>query len=323
MYTSYEESCARRFGRAAMLAWACCALSCATNSVAHATFLHPSHEPSVDIRVVDKAGPIWVSDSFVREDQFGLPSLRIYETFKDYGQVGPLWADVEVKVSVRHGSSHSGFPFDIPFWPDWGWVSNGSDGASSASLWGGSDSGGSGWGWGGWDDWGWGHDDPPADPNFSPQSLVAGIDKFVKNGTSSHWNNFRIGLGTGIGDNYVPSGPGDGLYVVTDPEPKEVTSFYGDLFPSQGPESSSELEIDELEWFADGSNNPGQAPWDKSTFWFGVHIPDHMFYQDSYDPDVWHAKFTIRQHTDNGIPEPATGVTLLMGSLAVLLRRRE
>lgn len=261
-----------------------------------------SSSDSVYLSVVDKSGPIRVDYEFVGTDIFGLPSLEIYERFRD-GDEG-LWADVEVKVTIRHRPSHGGGGHWDGWFDDWGWDDD-------DWGWGNDD-----WGWGHDDDWGWGHDDDPVDPNYTfiPEDIVVGIDKFVKNKTGINWENFLIQLGTGVGndpndDPFVPSSQDDGLYFVGDPMPKEVTSFYGQLQPNGNPTPNNLLWVD-------GDQDPG----DRSIFWFGVNVPGEWFEQDHRDPEYWHAKFTIRQHVN--IPEPMTVSLGCIGLSGIALMRR-
>jgi hypothetical protein len=138
-----------------------------------------------------------------------------------------------------------------------------------------------------------------------------GIDKFVKNKAGVLFPNYRIVLGTGLGDSFMPSTPGDDLYILSSPMPKEVT-YYFENPPGAG--------ADYLQWTSDGVNKPGLNNQQEATFWFGVHVPKELFTQDPHNQDQWKAKFTIRQHTI--VPEP-TALTLLgLGALAISFRRR-
>ncbi|MCA9229340.1 MAG: PEP-CTERM sorting domain-containing protein [Planctomycetales bacterium] len=283
------ESCARSLRSATALGLAWCALSLIDYSVAHATFLH--HDaPDVQIKVVDHAGPIWVWDHFNRSGEGGLPSINIFEKYHGSDDSPSYWSDVEVQVTVRVEQDHHGNPFDWfnPFRGshDWGWPP--------------------GWDW----DWCWDDDQWNTDPS-PPEDLQIGVDKFVKNHTGVTWNRFEVKLGTGVGDNFVPSDGQDNLYFTTDPMVKEVTSYYSD--PPQQNEDS-------LVWLADGGS-PGQENHDVAIFWFGVHIPQELFEPVPHFEGKWRATFTLRQHADvsinpdNTIPEPASMLLLLTGAI--------
>ena len=285
-----DRQCCARFLRVAQLSIIIGgAIALATHSPAHAGTIDSS--TSVYLSVVDKAGPIAVNYDFAGTDSFGLPSLEIYEKFRN-GDDG-LWADVEVKVTIHHRHDDGG---GNPFKDIWDDIFD--------DVFGG---------------WGWGHDDDyedPVDPNYSfiPEDIVIGVDKFVKNKTGINWENFLIQLGTGVGedsnyDPFVPSTQDDGLYFVSDPMPKEVTSFYDQLNPNNNPTP------DNL-WWVEGD----QDPRDRSIFWFGVHVPAEFFVQDHQDPEYWHARFTVRQHVN--VPEPtAVSLGLLGLSTGLLIRR--
>ena len=298
MNISHGEICARRICAAFLAGLVCCALTFAMHPSAHAGSLNTS----VKLQVVDYEGPIWLDYEFVGTDSHGLPSLEIYEKWHGRDQGPRYWADVEVKVTVRHkqpryghdygdlGDSFKSFYEDMvnKYFP---WRNGGS-----------------------------GNDHEEVDPNYgvdppyTPEDVVVGIDKFAKNKTPTHWYDFLMVLGTGLGDDFEPSHGQDGLYFVADPMPKELKHFYKNPPESGGPES------DYLHWFADGENYPGQGYKDRSAFWFGINVPADLFYPDQHDSSYWHARFTIRQHT--GIPEPTSIALGLLGATALLARRR-
>lgn len=293
MFSINRQCCARPLCVAKLLGIIGGAIALATNTPAIAGTVDSS--TSVYLSVVETAGPIWVDYDHVGYDSYGLPSLEIYERFKDTDDE-ILWADVEVKVTLYHPSHDGG---DNPFKDVWDDI---------------FDKFFRGW------PWGPGDGEEEIDPNYSfiPKDIVIGIDKFVKNKTDLRWENFLIQLGTGVGedpedDPFVPSTQDDGLYIVTDPMPKEVTSFYDELQANGNPTP------DNLFWTTDGMTG-GQDPWDRSIFWFGVNVPAEFFVQDYKDPDYWHAKFTIRQHVN--VPEPTAGVLGLIGLGTGLLGRR-
>lgn len=301
MHLTSVECCARGLRAAALVCLAWCALSLICSTDSHATFYHYG-SPSVYIEVVDKDGPIRVYDDFVRHGEGGLPSLNLFEKYKPSDDPNGYWSAVEVEVSVRVEDSWGHGHHSYSHWFDW-WCDDED-------------------GWG--DDW---EDDDPAGPG----SVYIGIDKFVKNKTGDDWSNFRIELGTGIGDDYTASDDDDGLYFTSDPMNKEVTSNY-DPTPIQTDDS--------LMWVSDGTNYPGQEDGDKSIFWFGVHVPQELFELESggggwghwghHGAEYWKARFTIYQHVDvpidpmDIVPEPATAMLMLLGSLSCgLVRNRK
>ncbi len=269
------------------------ALSSVDSSVSHATSLsHGSY--SIDIEVIDTAGPIWVEDQFTGTASNGLPTIEIHEKFSQPGDDSRFWADVELKVTVR---THDGG--DNPIKSIFDEIDDIFDKVFNIFNWGSQG-----------DDW----STSGETPDDWQDNVVIGIDKFVKNRTGVEWRDFRIELGTGIGGEFVPSDASDNLYIVSDPMAKEVTSFYNDPPGQDNPIS------DFLQWTTNGVDRFGQTDGDRAGFWFGVHVPYELFEPDPHDSDYWRARFTLRQHT--GVPEPATGVLLLAGSMICLLCRK-
>ena len=316
MQLKYGERCARLVRAVAFLVLALGVLSQIDRSVAHATFFSYG-SPKVHIKVVDKAGPIRGRSSFTRYGEGGLPTLNIFEKAYSDGDRS-FWADVEVEVKVRLKQNHwdhfkGGLSPDFYKW----WCADH-------------------------------YDDPFFDPDPydptppQPEGMVIGIDKFVKNKTDSVWPNFRIELGTGLGDEFVPSTDQDGLYFVTDPMAKEVTdNFLNPPFQTD----------DKLQWNApsmpplppttgppSGGNPPGQQPGETSIYWFGVHVPAEFFEKPSqpHKKSFWHynrkdgywrARFTLRQHADVPIdpdiivPEPSSVILAMFGIVGVYSSR--
>ena len=294
MHLINVECCARILRRVATLGLALFALDLVESSTCDATSLsHGSYV--VDIRVIESAGPIRVDSQYTGVAGNGLPTVEIYEKFRQRGDARRYWADVELKVKVR--APHSGDGHDD------GSIFDGIHGIFDDILdlfshdnqtdesWIGGES----------------------DPNVWDKEVVIGIDKFVKNRTEVDWRSFRIELGTGVGDSFVPSHGADGLYIVSDPMAKETTSFYVDPPARDFPGS------DYLHWSTNGQDHPGQGYDDRAGFWFGVNIPPQMFEVDPYHDGYWRARFTLRQHT--GVPEPTTAMLLLVGATTGLLRR--
>ncbi len=128
--------------------------------------------------------------------------------------------------------------------------------------------------------------------------LVTGtgaIDKSVQNDSGVDWTSFEMILGTGLGDAFAASTPGDTL-AFSEPfssSPSELTNFFADLL----------IEEDRLV-FSNGILPAGQSAE------FTVYV--------SVD-DLSDNPFTIRQIA---IPEPATLGVLILGLIPVLLRRK-
>ena len=265
------------------------------SSVADATSLsHGSY--AIDIQVVESVGPIRVRDEFTGSANNGLPTIEIHEKFSQPGNDQRFWADVELKVTVR---AHQG-DSDNPITSIFDNIHDIFDDITNIFNWGSQD-----------EDW----SSEGETPGDWQDDVVIGIDKFVKNRTGVQWGAFRIELGTGIGDGFVPSDAEDSLFIVSDPMAKEVTSFYNDPPGRDFPNS------DYLQWTSDGVTRFGQDDGDRAGFWFGVHIPEELFEPDPHDSDYWRARFTLRQHT--GVPEPASGLLLVVGSvMGLVLRKR-
>lgn len=269
---------------------------------------------SVNVEVVNSAGNIWVNDQFAGTDSHGLPSIEIHEKFHPSDGDTRFWGDVELEVKVRLHDGYGGTNGDNPITSIFDGINNVLDNAFNIFNWGNQDSG--------WGDGCYSQCVPDGEtPDQWHDDVVIGIDKFVKNYTGEPWKSFLIEFGTGTGEDFTALNSSSGPYFVSDPMPKEVTSFY-DTYPQQnGPPA------DYLLWTTDGDGHPGQANGDKAVFWFGVNVPYELFEQDPWDDHKWKARFTLRQHSSNSInpnvPEPATGMLLLAGLMASLLSRKE
>jgi hypothetical protein len=296
MHLAFTDRRARIARVAAVLGSALIALNLANPLICNATTLS-NGSYSIDIEVIDFAGPIEVDDQFVGVASNGLPTIEIYETYYQTGDERRFWSDVELRVTVRPHDGGS----DNPFTSIFDNIHDFFDDITNIFNWGnqGEDSGESG----GDDSNGW-------------PGVVIGIDKFVKNRTDYNWDRFRIELGTGLGNQFVPSDGLDSLYIVDDPMVKETTNFYDDP-PLQDLPTS-----DYLQWNADGNGHPGQGYDDMAGFWFGVNIPEEMFELDSFGGNYSTARFTLRQHTDDGLPEPTTLVLLMAGAVVGSLSRK-
>lgn len=250
----------------------------------------------MNIRVVDTAGPIEVDYDFTGTGSNDLPTIEIYEKLRQPTKGGTetnLWSDVEVEIRITN--DHDGSVID------------GINGAIDnikdliKKIFGSSDNNTN-------------KSNTPPDEQDDWDGMDVGIDKFVKNKADILIPQYRIVLGTGLGDNFVSSTPGDELYILTSPMPKEVTYYF---------ESPPGAGVDYLQWTSDGVNKPGLNNKQEATFWFGVHVPPVLFTHDSHDDDVWKARFTIRQHT--AVPEPTALVLVSLGIITVSgrLRRRQ
>ena len=129
--------------------------------------------------------------------------------------------------------------------------------------------------------------------------LVTGtgaIDKTVLNDSGEDWTRFEMILGTGLGDAFATSTPGDTL-AFSEPlfssSPSELTDFFADLL----------IEEDRLV-FSNGILPAGQ------TAQFTVYVTAS---------DLSNNPFTIRQIV---VPEPASLTVLGLGVLALLRRRK-
>ena len=288
----FGNRCAHRIGVAAVFGWASCVLGLGITSLTHASTISTSSEAAVELAVVGYEGPIGLTYKFEGTDSFGLPSLTINEEFNTSAGPPPLWADVEVEVTLEATSDPNSAPeeggiFDSIFDRFRGIFDR-------------------------FDFLGGGHDPEVEDTSepFTPHSVVVGLDKVVLNSTDLLWPDFRIELGDGLGSSFVPSTAGDGLYFVSDPAPDEVTDFYDDP-----PLTGGGSEADVLHWFTDGSAGPGQGDNEEGIYWFGVQVPAELFVQDPVHTQFWNARFTLRQHVARGIPEPSTLVLMSLASI--------
>ena len=279
----------------ALLLFLCCHHSPSSATTFNFSSIFGSSSSPLNIRVVDSAGPVDVDYDFTGTGSNGLPTIEIYEKLHQPSQGGTetnLWSDVEIEIRVTKGENGSAIDGIN------GAIDNIKD-LINKIFGGGSNN--------------------QASNNSSPQEqdewdgIDIGIDKFVKNKAGILIPQYRIVLGTGIGDNFVPSTSGDDLYILADPMPKEVSHYF---------ESPPSLGEDYLQWTSNGGSKPGLNNKQEATFWFGVHVPVALFTQDSHDEDVWKARITIRQHT--AVPEPATLVLSLWGIVTASgrLRRR-
>ncbi len=277
--------CARIGHRLLAICLVLVAFSCFDHSSSFATSfdlgsIFGSSSPALEIRVVDTAGPIEVDHAFTGIASNGLPTIEVYEKLRQppdgNGSETNFWSDVQIEVIKRTGDDHSIIDqIDDIIDHIFGFLNKNLGNSQSSG-----------------EDW--------------EDGIDVGIDKFVKNKTGVLLTQYRIVLGMGIGDNFVPSTPGDDLYIRSSPMPKEVT----DLFES--PPGAGE---DNLQWTSDGVNKPGLNNEQEAVFWFGVHVPRKLFMQDPQDDDVWKAQFTIRQHT--AVPEPTVLVLFSLGALTV------
>jgi hypothetical protein len=304
MHFAFTDRCARTSRVAAVLGLALIALHLVNPSICYATTLsHGSY--SIDIEVIDYAGPVEVSDQYTGVASNGLPTIEIYEKFYQTGNEQRYWSDVELRVKVRPydngGGSGDGSGSDNPITSIFDNIHNIFDDINNVFNWGNQ----------GEDDC----DSGGADPNGWQEDVVIGIDKFVKNRTDNDWDRFRIVLGTGIGNQFVPSDSLDSLYIVSDPMAKETANFYNEPPQRDFPDS------DYLQWNADGNSHTGQGYRDRAGFWFGINVPQEMFVLDPNGCDFT-AQFTLRQHTGTGVPEPTTLVLLMAGTVIGSLRRK-
>jgi len=307
MHFDLVECCARTLRGVAALGLALIALnlvnssSCYATSLSHGTYV-------VGIQVVESAGPIKVRDEYVGVANNGLPTIEIYEKFLQRGDQRRYWSDVVLKVKVRH-RQHDWPSYD---WPSYEWPSYDDHGYFDDFFdWGNNEDD---W-WGNNDDDWWSQDGQDgSDPNFWDKDVVIGVDKFVKNRTDSHWNEFRIELGEGIGQELTLPGYSHGPYFVSDPMAKETTSFY------EEPPGRDYPRSDYLQWEAGGRRHPGQGYGDRAGFWFGVKIPKEKFEPVPDHEGYWEAYVTVRQHT--GVPEPQSLVLLLVGAVASFTCRK-
>jgi hypothetical protein len=259
---------------------------------------------STTIRVVDSAGPIEVDYDFTGTAGNGLPTIEIKEKLRQPAGGGielELWSDVEIEICIDKGSDGSvidGIDDAIDDIKDlidkifgsWGNRTS----TSSSSI----------------------NQPPEPDEEVEWDFIDIGVDKFVKNKAGVLFSNYRMVLGTGIGDDFVPSTLSDDLYFLSTPMPKETTDYFLNPPGADGPTS------DYLQWTSDGGGAPGLNNYQQAVFWFGIHVPREFFVEDSQNPDKLRARLTIRQHAE--IPEPAALTLASIGIIAVSghLRRR-
>jgi hypothetical protein len=294
MYSAFTGYCARSFHCAAALGLALVGLSLVNPSISGATPL-ANGSYSIEIQVIDHAGPVEVSDQYTGIASNGLPTIEIYETFYQPGNEPRFWSDVELRVTLCPDDNGSDNPI-ISMFDD---IHNMFDDITNLFNFGNQENGNGSEGSEPWQG-----------------GLVIGIDKFVRNHTDRDWDHFRIELGTGLGNQFVPSDGLDSLYVVDDPMTKETTAYYNDPPQRDLPNS------DYLQWTADGETRFGQSYDDRAGFWFGVNIPEEMFELDPHGGGYLTARFTLRQHTGM-VPEPSTLLLLSAGTMFSLLRRKQ
>ena len=310
MFQHCVYPCAHVWRRLLATCFALVVLNGLDHSLSFATFFDlgsffGSDSPSVKIRVVDTAGPIEVEDDFTGTGSNGLPTIKIKEKLRQPTSGGTevnLWSDVEIEICIDTESD--GSPIDDiiddindiidNFFGSWGRTSSQSSYNHNYP------------------------DEPEEEEDPWENGVDIGVDKFVKNKAGVLFSNYRMVLGTGVGDGddgFVPSTPSDGLYFLSTPMPKETTDYFQDPPLADGPYS------DYLHWTSDGVNDTGLNHYQQAAFWFGVHIPREMFVEEENECcDGLTARFTIRQHT--GVPEPTSLVLLWVGVLAISLTRR-
>lgn len=146
----------------------------------------------------------------------------------------------------------------------------------------------------------------------SDAGAMIGVDKEVLNLTSTHWTDFHMELGVGVGPDFQPL---EGLTFKTDPPPAEETGAFPNP-PMYGPAPGT--PVTELWWLEnpkDGFN--GVDAGGISLYWVGINIPLSAFQPDT-DGEL--AMITLRQHWT---PTPGTaGVLALAGGVIGLRRRR-
>jgi hypothetical protein len=158
-----------------------------------------------------------------------------------------------------------------------------------------------------------------AETTAAQAGAMIAFDKDVVNQTRFRWTDYHMTLGMGLGPNFMPSDPSDGLYFKTDPAPMEKSG----AFPNP-PMYDNPIEPDNLWWLVDattpGSVPPGVLPGQIANFWLGIVIPPSKFMIPPTGGPAM-AVITLRQHAT--IPEPTSvalvGVALVGGGL---LRRR-
>lgn len=303
MYSLRVYRCARlrRLGATSLALLLLLGLDC---SQSFATFIDFDFlfgsSSAVSIRVVDTAGPIDVDDDFTGTASNGLPTIEIHEKLFQPNQGGTetvLWSDVEIEICLDKGSDGSVIDKiddaidDIKdlidkFFGSWG---NNNNNQTQQNY-------------------------GPEEENDWENGVEIGIDKFVTNKAGILIPAYRIVLGTGIGDDFVPSSPDDDLYFLSDPMPKEVTDYF------ENPPGANNPFSDYLQWTSDGMNAPGLNNTQRATFWFGVHVPRDLFTTDPRDEDKLKARITLRQHTE--VPEPTSLVLLCVGAFATAFPRR-
>jgi uncharacterized protein (TIGR03382 family) len=113
------------------------------------------------------------------------------------------------------------------------------------------------------------------------------------------WTDYHIQLGFGLGADFVPSPPGDGLDFDFGPPTTSPFSF--------APFTTVIVGEDDIDAFGGTILSPSFT----SPFVFHVDVPDGI------------TSFTVRQFpTTDFVPEPGTMTMALLGSLALIRRRR-
>lgn len=153
----------------------------------------------------------------------------------------------------------------------------------------------------------------------SDGSTMIAVDKDVFNETFTHWTDFHMELGVGLGSAFQPY---DGLEFKTDPAPIEQAGAF--------PNPPMSMSPHDLWWLADGQypgvpgipGGPDASLGSSARFWLGINIPNALFDSgsvgDGFDGE-W-AMITLRQHWT---PTPGAAGVLALAGITTLRRRRD